>query len=640
LDLLQNDVPEDFAQIQIHISDGSLTKPWCGQRASFYGVTGTPDTFFDGVLEASGAYTNVQQMYTWYLGQINQRKAVATDVTIELGGAQVSGSTWQITANVCLETGGIPKTVRVYIVSVLDNHPSPAPTYSHNTFMLAAPTTDVALTAGDCQVVQHNITFDSLSWANQNDIKIIAWAQAPFSSSPAEVYQTAIMEWPFIIDCNGNGIPDACDIDCGPTGGSCDVPGCGQSSDCNTNGVPDECEPGGLEDCNTNSVVDLCDIAAGTSLDCNYNAIPDECEVALLDCNTNGVPDDCDVSYGTSPDCNFNMVPDECELGANDCNTNSIPDDCDIYYGTSLDCNANGTPDECEVALLDCNTNGVPDDCDVMEGTSPDCNYNVIPDECDIAAGAPDCNTNGVPDDCDLVAIMIYDSGQLSPIGLGNPQTYTIMNPPPSTMDVTLDYEAFGDFSWSTESVDIYLNNVYIGWIFVQGALDCQVATDQQVIPMADWNAAAATGQIEIKMIASPQVDPNFCAPDPSYIQVVATYQADAISGDCNTNGIPDECDIASGFSQDLNNNGIPDECESGWCLGDANCSGGAPDFTDIQFFVAALTNEQAWNDYHMAQTGSAPACPYLVNDMNGGGVTFTDIQPFVQALGQPCQPF
>ena len=32
--------------------------------------------------------------------------------------------------------------------------------------------------------------------------------------------------------------------------------------------------------------------------------------------------------------------------------------------------------------------------------------------------------------------------------------------------------------------------------------------------------------------------------------------------GDCNGNEIPDECDIASGFSTDINSNGIPDECE------------------------------------------------------------------------------
>ncbi|MCK4340645.1 MAG: hypothetical protein KAY37_02835 [Phycisphaerae bacterium] len=31
---------------------------------------------------------------------------------------------------------------------------------------------------------------------------------------------------------------------------------------------------------------------------------------------------------------------------------------------------------------------------------------------------------------------------------------------------------------------------------------------------------------------------------------------------DCNTNGVPDDCDIANGTSQDTNGNGIPDECE------------------------------------------------------------------------------
>jgi hypothetical protein len=65
-------------------------------------------------------------------------------------------------------------------------------------------------------------------------------------------------------DCNNNGIPDECDIDCGPVGGPCDVPGCGQSLDCNDNGVPDEC-----------------DVSAGTSADCNANGVPDECDVAI-----------------------------------------------------------------------------------------------------------------------------------------------------------------------------------------------------------------------------------------------------------------------------------------------------------------------------------------------------------------------
>ncbi len=43
-------------------------------------------------------------------------------------------------------------------------------------------------------------------------------------------------------DCNGNGIHDECDLDCGPVGGGCDVPGCGQSADCNANCIPDDCD--------------------------------------------------------------------------------------------------------------------------------------------------------------------------------------------------------------------------------------------------------------------------------------------------------------------------------------------------------------------------------------------------------------
>jgi hypothetical protein len=50
----------------------------------------------------------------------------------------------------------------------------------------------------------------------------------------------------YAADCNGNGIEDACDLDCGEPFGPCDVSGCGQSTDCNNNGIPDECDVGGL----------------------------------------------------------------------------------------------------------------------------------------------------------------------------------------------------------------------------------------------------------------------------------------------------------------------------------------------------------------------------------------------------------
>ena len=91
-------------------------------------------------------------------------------------------------------------------------------------------------------------------------------------------------------DCNGNGIPDECDISSA------------SSSDVNGNGIPDECEP----DCNGNLVPDDHDIAIGTSLDCNSNSVPDECDISdgiSPDCDLNGVPDECDIAVGAPPDC-------------------------------------------------------------------------------------------------------------------------------------------------------------------------------------------------------------------------------------------------------------------------------------------------------------------------------------------------
>jgi len=103
-------------------------------------------------------------------------------------------------------------------------------------------------------------------------------------------------------DCNANGFPDECDIaagtsqDCNSNGwpDECDM-ATGRSLDCNSNGVPDECDIAGgtSPDCNTNGVPDECDV------DCNTNGIPDDCDISAgtsQDCNSNGTADECDVA--------------------------------------------------------------------------------------------------------------------------------------------------------------------------------------------------------------------------------------------------------------------------------------------------------------------------------------------------------
>lgn len=93
-----------------------------------------------------------------------------------------------------------------------------------------------------------------------------------------------------------NGVADSIDITVGT------------SQDCEPNGVPDECEM----DCNNNGIGDLCDITSNFSQDCNVNDVPDECE--FVDCNANGALDSCDVLGGQSQDCDGNGRPDECDV--------------------------------------------------------------------------------------------------------------------------------------------------------------------------------------------------------------------------------------------------------------------------------------------------------------------------------------
>jgi len=62
---------------------------------------------------------------------------------------------------------------------------------------------------------------------------------------------------------------------------------------------------------------------------------------------------------------------------------------------------------------------------------------------------------------------------------------------------------------------------------------------------------------------------------------------------DCNENGLPDDCDLAAGTSLDTNGNGIPDECEPRFIRGDANISG-TLEFTDAIFMLQFLTGVSA----------------------------------------------
>ncbi len=203
--------PDSFAFVQYHVDFDGYTTPWGDSRWQFYQGSFTPTAVFDGIDKVVGAMHDVEQEYTVLrVNHFLPERGVGTDVTMSMTVSHVSGQTYNACVQVGIEAGGTGKTLRIYMVQVLDHWP-PEHWWHRNTFRQAAPTEDVVLTPGQSADVEKTFTFDAESWALQEEIKIIAWAQLPNSSFPADVYQAAVRIWPLISypgDDDADGVLD------------------------------------------------------------------------------------------------------------------------------------------------------------------------------------------------------------------------------------------------------------------------------------------------------------------------------------------------------------------------------------------------------------------------------------------------
>ena len=75
---LLNNFPGTFWHIYAHVGDGYATS-WTNQRANFYGVSGIPAAWFDGLQSVIGAGSQ-QSAYNNHLAKINARRAVTSDL--------------------------------------------------------------------------------------------------------------------------------------------------------------------------------------------------------------------------------------------------------------------------------------------------------------------------------------------------------------------------------------------------------------------------------------------------------------------------------------------------------------------------------------------------------------------------------
>lgn len=271
---------------------------------------------------------------------------------------------------------------------------------------------------------------------------------------------------------------------------------------------------------------------------------------------------------------------------------------------------------------------------------SPDCNANGVPDECDVAYGdSADCNGNEVPDECETT-VFEFASPLLTPIGAGQPQRIIVPAPPPAGHDVAMRIFARADLLALNEYIDVVINGTFVASVFHRAANDCPLAPDHTVliVSRAQFNAAAAEGELVIDLFATPAVNPTLCFPS-TFISVEFAYQAE-VHGDCNGNGVPDDCDILYGDSLDVNPaDGVPDECappcrdilssDPAHCAVDArqphlpNDHTVAQGWDGVTFALAAGCDCAAWgpNDFRVVVHPADGPPPVIAAVNCGGGV-------------------
>ena len=301
----------------------------------------------------------------------------------------------------------------------------------------------------------------------------------------------------------------------------------------------------------------------------------------------------------------------------------------------------------------DCNGNGISDLFDIADGTSEDCNGNFTPDECDIASGASaDCQPDGTPDECQLeqIAELAHDVG-FAQIAWRADETYmawlTRFNVTDGAgvvdaIDVLYGIMPLGTqvsvYVWSDPDGDGDPTDAGVLWASTATVQQTDVITriDVPEIYVGETGASFFLGfvmpvttadfpaSMDIFGVPAPHrswgvgsnspIDPNDLSAGAVEFGTIDDLlfagnwvihaQMIAAANDCNGNGAPDDCDVATGASADANGNGVPDECE--------DCNGnGVLDDADI----AAGTSSDCNGD------GVPDDCQLAANDCDSDGV-------------------
>jgi len=315
-------------------------------------------------------------------------------------------------------------------------------------------------------------------------------------------------------------------------------------------------------DCNGNGVPDRCDLDSdlgGTSQDCDFSLRPDECET---DCNGNGLEDSCDVASGFSSDCNLNGAPDECDavddLVATDCNTNDILDECEIDSLLVEDCDNNGRPDSCDTVVTDGLVATYFDDAAfqsmprgrVEHGIDYTAADNVPPwfgfDPTNYSIRWLGRLRNLVAGEYEFTA---HVDGEVELWIDGARIIHGSANGDPGDFSATIPLEADREYRLEMKYVHRFGDAVAtLRWRTPDGR--------DELVPVANLVSGGDCDANGVPDTCEIDADPNLDTNGDGLLDRCESV-------DCNQNGTADFRDISSGVSEDCNGNSIPDECES-----------------------------------------------------------------------------
>ncbi|MCH2153220.1 MAG: hypothetical protein MK089_07765 [Phycisphaerales bacterium] len=224
---LTDDYPNSFQSVQMHIwsSAYGFDDAWCESRASYYGVNGIPTTQVDGVIKKVGTSGQAGD-YNAFLGYLNQRLNVPSDVSISLSGQPADGNNYQVSVDISLESGAPSQTMVIRLGYSLDaecGYPQSG-IYYYDTHVdhLNEPT--ITLGGGESTTIDHTFTLNSTAATNANDITFYCFAQEPGSNGSGnnlEILNMGFMDFTvrppdtFTVKTDGSGdfteIQDALD---------------------------------------------------------------------------------------------------------------------------------------------------------------------------------------------------------------------------------------------------------------------------------------------------------------------------------------------------------------------------------------------------------------------------------------------